>query len=203
MSSNRWKYCLAAVVVSAVLLACGVVLATFLLARLFADPDTSWPKLRVPPVEQWPAIELSIDPALHCPTPVICRGSSHLGPRHVAPYEPCCNWRFEVTEDAEGERRIHMASGADDEYGDEQGEAFDFVLYSSPDPRARVFARAYEYRGEKRLQGLFGTVTLNTLEWREHEPVHVHFEFGYYYDDDPTNWSTIEVCADAPVTLER
>jgi hypothetical protein len=215
MDGNEMKGCLAVVAVIAGLFVIVAVGAAILFFALFVGdhPSTreSWPALRVPPVEQWPVIPLSVDASLRCPTPVICRGTSHLGP-HVAPYEPCCDWHFEVFVNDDGEQCVHMSSGGDGHYNevasaghdDLSGETFDFVLTSNSTwEHANVFGRAFnEYLGEKPLQGLSGAVTVNTLDWREGDSVHVHFELRYFYDDDAENWSTIEVCADAPVTIE-
>lgn len=180
----------------------GVGLAFFVVAHWFRaiDPDRSWPAMEVPAIEKWAEVPISIDPTLHCPTPVICRGSSHFGEHYIAPYEPCCDWQFDVTLKQNGERWIRMSSG-DDGFG----EGFDLVVDASAvTPRMHVFGRAFaQYMGEKPLQGLTGAVTLSTLEWREREPVHVHFQFDYFYDSDVDKWSRIEVCADAPVTLEK
>jgi hypothetical protein len=211
MVSTRWKFVAIVLAAVAVTFVAIVLAAAVLVVGWFFEPegpDYGWPEMHVPSVEQWAEIPLTIDPNLHCPTPVICRGGSHRGPSDVAPYEPCCDWHFDVTVTKAGKRSVHLSSGGVRSFdGDEYncGETFDFVVDSGHGgDQMRVFGRAFkEDSGEKPLQGLFGVVTVNTLEWREHEPVHVHFELGYYYDDDPTKWSTIEVCADAPVRLKK
>lgn len=215
MDGNDTKGCLAVVAVIAGLFVFVAVGAVILFVAAFVGDRpsrrNSWPVLHVPPVEQWSVIPLSVDASLHCPTPVICCGTSHLGP-HVAPDEPCCDWHFDVFVNEDGEQCIHMSSGGDGNYNevasaghdDLRGESFDFVLASNSTwEHARVFGRAFnDYLGEKALQSLSGVVTVSTLDWREGDPVHVHFELRYFYDDDAENWSTIEVCADAAVTIE-
>jgi hypothetical protein len=213
MISARWKTCLT-VIAAAVVLAAGSAACAWSVLGLLGEafdtewnhPVKRWPEMKVPTVEKWPEIELSIDPALRCPTPVICRGSSHLGPREVAPYEPCCDWHFDVRLTSAGERRVHMSSGGSysEFLGDYAGETFDFFVDASDGkPRMRAFGQAFDHNfGEKQLQGLNGAITLNTLDWREHEPIHVRFELRYYYDDDPAKWSTIEVCSEATPTRE-
>jgi hypothetical protein len=160
------------------------------------------PEPATPPVEEWPKLALVVNPTLHCPTPVICRGSSHLGP-YVAPYEPCCWWRFDALLAANERRIVRMQSG--DGFS---GERFQLAFLPTADGGFEVGAlgRSFIDMGPpftSVLQGLTGSVTINTLDWREHQPIHVRFELRYYYDDDPAKWSTIEVCSEAIVSREK
>ena len=156
-----------------------------------------------PPVEQWPQVGFVVDPSLGCPTPVICIGSSHLDAHHIAPYEPCCNWQFHAVTKTDGHRFVRMCSG-----NGFTGESFElaFLPGHANDFEVRALGRAFwdwgpPFDGE--LQGITGTVTVNTLDWREGEPIHVRFELRYYYDEDPAKWSTIEVCSQATPTREE
>jgi hypothetical protein len=188
MVSNRWKYFLTFAAVSAVLLACGVVVAVSVVVRLFEDLHARRPTLRVPPVEQWNEIPLSIDPALHCPTPVACRVQYQRG-SYVVADTPCCDWQFDVFVSSDGEKSIHMSTGDGND-----AEVLDFVM-DAGGQRTRVFGRAIGGTLETALQGLAGSITVNTLDWLTGTHVHVHFQLNYYFDDSEGRW-TIEVCSE-------
>jgi hypothetical protein len=153
-----------------------------------------------PPTEEWPKLQLVVDPTLHCTTPATCAGCSHLGSR-VAPFSVASLfWRFDAVLATNGRRFVRM------KYADGfTGERFELAFI--PAPRGAfevgVLGRSHVDSGPpftSVLQGLTGTVTVNTLDWREHEPIHVRFELRYFYDDDPAKWSTIEVCSEATPT---
>jgi hypothetical protein len=157
-----------------------------------------------PPVGAWPKVQLVVDPALRSPESPTCTGSSHRGawvaPEHLNPEH---FWKFEAVIGAHDRRFIHMQSG--NGFG---GERFEFAFMPTAPGEFQVgvlgrYSVDFGPPFEHRLQGLTGTVTVNTLNWREHEPIHVRFELRYYYDGDPANWSTIEVCSQATPTHEE
>ena len=156
-----------------------------------------------PPAEEWPRLQLLVDPTLRCPTPATCTGNSHLGSR-IAPVPVATDfWKFDAVLAANNRRfvRLEYTNGF-------TGERFELALTPVADGAFEVGAlgRSLVDCGPpftSVLQGLTGTLTVNTLDWRDAEPIHVRFELRYYYDDDPAKWSTIEVCSQATPTREE
>jgi len=184
--------------------------ATLAAGRLAGPSLMDWCRRRLqpqepatPPVDEWPTLQLTVDPTLHCPTPEICTGKSHLGAR-VAPVAVARLFReFDAVLAANNRRFIRMGYG-----NGYSGERFELALTRARDGafQVGVLGRSSVDFGPpftSVLEGLTGTLTLNTLDWREHEPIHVRFELRYYYDNDPAKWSTIEVCSETMPTREE
>jgi hypothetical protein len=157
-----------------------------------------YPAFVAPPAEEWPELELVVDSSLQCPTPVSWQTASHLG-NEAAPYEFCCLLDLVARCDDSGPRSIQVRSG--DMFA---GEAFEFAFSDTDRDRVRAMGGWFVDMSptSEPVQGLYGSVIVNTLEWRPGDAIQVRFELGYFYDDDVTNWSTIEVCGEAQVTID-
>ena len=156
-----------------------------------------------PPVAAWPKVKLIVDPTLRSPTTPTSSESRHAGAWIMRDEpNPELSLKFDAAASASGQRMLHMDSGSGRFL--ERFE-FAFIPAKGGEFEVGVLGRSWVDYGppfERRLRGLQGTVTVNTLDWREQEPVHVRIELRYY-GEDPSDWSTIEVCSQATPTREE
>ena len=141
-----------------------------------------------PPVEEWPKIQLVVDPTLRCPTPELARGAF---PRTI-----------DAVLAATGRRFVHIE--LPNGFG---GERFELAFLPNSSGAIEVGAlgrKAVDYGPpwEHVLSDLQGVVTVNTLDWRESDPIHVRCELRYF-DTEASRPSTLELCSQATPTRER
>jgi hypothetical protein len=177
---TRTKICVALVAFS-LTVAVGLLSACSVEELLHLEPST-------PPVGAWPEVRLIVDPALRCPAP---EASGDV-------YVPT----IDAVIAANGRRfvRIESATGF-------SGERFELAFLPKAGGQFRVGVlgrKTVDYGPpfQHRLTDLEGVVTVNTLDWSEHEPIHLRCDLNYY-DTESATPATMDVSGQATPTREE
>jgi len=129
-----------------------------------------------PPVDQWPKVQLVVEPTLRCPT-------QELSGRAFSP-------TIDAVLAANGRQFVHIE--LPNGFG---GELFELVFL--PNSRGAFDVRALGRKAvdygppfKHVLSDLRGVITVNTLDWRESEPIHMRLDLHYYDTESSRPWST-------------
>ena len=169
--------------------------ATLAAGRLAGPSLMDWCRRRLgpqepatPPVEDWPKLQLVVDPTLHCPP--------SESPRHVL------SQTIDAALAANGRRFVHCA--LPNLYG---GERFELAFLPNSSGTFDVGAlgrKVVDYGPpyEHVFDDLQGVITVNTLDWREREPIHVRLDL-HYYDTESSRPRSTELGGQATPTREE